>query len=218
MQKENGNKNVGQAMPDSKGNSFWKNEIRLIIRQAEPDLRVTTTNAFTLIELLVVVLIIGILAAVALPQYQKAVAKSRATQAMVLLKSLHQAAVGYYMANGDYPTSFDELSVDIPWTGSAAGITFGPTRIKDTRSNELWSVQLYNASDGKGVYMTQLAGKYKGAGFTVVIAPDANIRCTERKTQGTIFELNEGDFCEKIMRGTKINGLDSYTYRLYNLP
>ena len=71
---------------------------------------------FTLIELLVVVLIIGILAAIALPQYRKAVEKSRATQALTLLDAVSRAENIYYLANGKYTTDLAALDIAIPTT------------------------------------------------------------------------------------------------------
>jgi prepilin-type N-terminal cleavage/methylation domain-containing protein len=68
-------------------------------------------QAFTLIELLVVVLIIGILAAIALPQYETAVAKSRFMQAIILGRSLYNAQQIYYLANGTYATTFEDLDL-----------------------------------------------------------------------------------------------------------
>ena len=59
-------------------------------------------KAFTLIELLVVVLIIGILAAIALPQYQVAVEKSRAAEALVNLKYVQDAWTLYLLENGPH--------------------------------------------------------------------------------------------------------------------
>ena len=69
---------------------------------------------FTLIELLVVVLIIGILAAVAVPQYQLAVDKSKFASNMPLLDATETAQEVYYLANGQYATEFEQLDMQIP--------------------------------------------------------------------------------------------------------
>ena len=69
-------------------------------------------KGFTLIELLVVVLIIGILASIALPQYFKAVEKARGAEALSLLGAIAGAEQRYYLTQDKYTTNFQELDLD----------------------------------------------------------------------------------------------------------
>ncbi|MBO5011379.1 MAG: pilin [Elusimicrobiaceae bacterium] len=73
-------------------------------------------KGFTLIELLVVVLIIGILSAVALPQYQVAVNKSRLMNGVALARPYLEAEEVYKIANGAYTHRLAELDLGCPFS------------------------------------------------------------------------------------------------------
>jgi prepilin-type N-terminal cleavage/methylation domain-containing protein len=80
-------------------------------------------KAFTLIEMLVVVVIIAILAAIALPQYQKVLEKAKSAEAVTYVRALANAEKLYYLANNEYTT--DPAKLDIQLKDFTAATGFG---------------------------------------------------------------------------------------------
>ena len=157
-----------------------------------------TRRGFTLIELLVVVLIIGILASVAVPQYQKAIEKTKASQAMMLLHTIYEAYEIYYLHNGSYPTSLEQLDIDVP-----------------TNTSNL-TVGIAHDNNIDGVWVQPNSSNYSGVRFYIYNRynstkkmPLKTIICAE---QNTIFLEKEGQYCKKIFKGTRIYGATYFTY------
>ncbi len=86
-----------------------------------------SSKGFTMLELLMVIIIIGILATLALPQYTSFVERARASEATNTIGAIRSAESLAKLETGSYTTDLTTLSITVPTSGTTTYWTYGAT-------------------------------------------------------------------------------------------
>jgi len=137
-------------------------------------------SGFTLIELMIVVAIIGILAAIAIPQYQNYVARAQVSEALVLASGSKVAVAEFFNTNGKMPKDFTTTTGGVTTTGDLycatsstvleCNTTFGMEAAASIKGKHVESVTVDGAGEATVKFLSTAHTKL--AGHSMLLTPD----------------------------------------------
>ena len=153
-------------------------------------------KGFTLIELMIVVAIIGILASVAVPQYQDYIARTKVTDAYSSGAATKTMMADYFSLNGKMPTTTSTATGSVEVAAMIAGVLSSEyisaaTWTPDTTDTDKGELKLTMTSDiSKDVVGTFLAIEFDGSG------PTFTLNCKAASTSTDVPEKFLPKFCK----------------------
>ena len=179
------NKIIPEFVSGSSTQIVKKRQASKILKRVQGLFNFTTAHGFTLIELLVVVLIIGILAAVAVPQYQKAVEKSRITQAMVFLNAVYKGYQLCVLQYGEFlekcnpmNTLYATMDIELPGELTQECETLDPDVDPLCIKTKDWE---FGSDDGNWFYATRMKNEDKTYFLSLCLRKEGEAGCSEGK-------------------------------------